>query len=497
MYFRTNKAIKSQSLHMKLTKGVIHSVGYTVIGSLPFLSALVLLPFYSNQLSTADFGLLNVYISLAILAQVLTTLGVDQYIPVLVNNPDYSSEEKKKLLSHAYGFQLIYGLLFALVLMVLGKFILGFIYSDETLSFWPYGALSVLTGFFNGYFRTQTTLLTFEENVKTYAVFNVINFILTIVLSLVFLDLYGASIYGPLLGRLLSGVLIFLLSLFYQMRHAPPAAATSGMKEVMSIGLIMFVYSLMMWVLNYIDRFVLTGWCSLEDVAIYDFCTKCLLPLEFMQMGLSGFLLPRLYKSFNGNFTNPSMSKANTLLHSFMVATVIGLIGTMVIIPLIGPVFIKNTALFDSFELMGVMGVGYLVRGLFILYMGVLMLRKEPKTLVKSLFYSSVVQIALLVSLVSLYGLYGAIIALALGKIVAVVLLRMEIKSRIVLAINPYKLIVYPALVAGLLVLSYFVQVELGYYTTIGIVGILCLFLSWFFFRNDIGKAREVLFGKD
>ena len=481
---------------MKLTKGVIHSIGYTVIGSLPFLSALVLLPFYSNQLSTADFGLLNVYISLALLSQVLTTLGVDQYIPVLVNNPDHNSEQKKKLLSHAYGFQLIYGLLFAGVLMLLGNFVLGLVYSDDTLEFWPYGALSVMTGFFNGYFRTQTTLLTFEENVKTYAVFNVINFVLTIGLSLVFLDIYGPSIYGPMLGRLISGVVIFLMSLLYQLRHAPPAAASSGMKEVMSIGLVMFMYSLMMWILSYFDRFVLTGWCTLEEVAIYDFCTKCLLPLEFLQMGLSGFLLPRLYKSFNGNFSNPGMSKANTLLHSFMVASVVGLIGTMVFIPIIGPVFIKNEALFDSFQLMGLMGIGYLVRGLFILYMGVLMLRKEAKKLVKSLFVSSVIQVGLLIPLVSLYGVYGAIAAMVAGKIISVVLLRLEMRKRVVLAINPNKLIIYPSLISGMLVIAFFLQNTTGYYTTLGAVALLSIFLSWFFFRNDIGKAKEVLFGK-
>jgi O-antigen/teichoic acid export membrane protein len=464
---------------------------------LPFLSALVLLPFYSNRLSTGDFGLLNVYISLALLAQVLTTLGVDQYIPVLVNNPDHSNEQKKKLLSHAYGFQLIYGLLFAGVLMLLGKFILGFVYSDDTLQFWPYGALSVLTGFFNGYFRTQTTLLTFEENVKTYAIFNIINFVLTIALSLIFLDYYGPSIYGPMLGRLLSGAVIFGLSLWYQFRHTAPSAATSGMKEVMSIGMVMFVYSLMMWVLSYFDRFVLTGWCTLEEVAIYDFCTKCLLPLEFLQMGLSGFLLPRLYKSFNGNFSNPGMSKANTLLHSFMVVSVVGLIGTMIFIPIVGPIFIKNAALFDSFELMGLMGIGFLVRGLFILYMGVLMLRKEAARLVKSLFFSSVIQIGLLIPFVSGYGVYGAIIAILLGKIISVALLRLEIKSRITLAINPYKLIVYPALISGMLVIAFFVQKTFGYYTTMGVVGVSSIFLSWFFFRRDIGKAREVLFGKD
>jgi O-antigen/teichoic acid export membrane protein len=253
----------------------------------------------------------------------------------------------------------------------------------------------------------------------------------------------------------------------------------------------------MMWVLSYFDRFVLTGWCTLEEVAIYDFCTKCLLPLEFLQMGLSGFLLPRLYKSFNGNFSNPGMSKANTLLHSFMVASVIGLIGTMVIIPLIGPVFIKNEALFDSFELMGLMGIGYLVRGLFILYMGVLMLRKEAKQLVKSLFVSSVIHVGLLIPLVSLYGVYGAIAAMVGGKIISVVLLRIEMRSRIVLAINQNKLIVYPSLISGLLVVAFFLQNTAGYYTTLGAVALLSIFLSWFFFRNDIGKAREVLFGKD
>ena len=214
-------------------------------------------------------------------------------------------------------------------------------------------------------------------------------------------------------------------------------------------------------------------------------------------MGLSGFLLPRLYKSFNGNFSNPSMSKANTLLHSFVVASVLGLIGTMIFIPIIGPVFIKNEALFDSFRLMGLMGISYLVRGLFILYMGVLMLRKEAKQLVKSLFFSSVIQIGLLVPLVSGYGVYGAIVAIVVGKIVSIVLLRYEIRTRITLAINPYKQIVYPALISGLLVIAFFLEDTFGYYATLGTVGVLSIFLSWFFFRNDVGKAREVLFGKD
>jgi len=58
-------------------------------------------------------------------------------------------------------------------------------------------------------------------------------------------------------------------------------------------------------------------------------------------------------------------------------------------------------------------------------------------------------------------------------------------------------LIVYPALISGMLVIAFFVQKTFGYYTTMGVVGVSSIFLSWFFFRRDIGKAREVLFGKD
>jgi O-antigen/teichoic acid export membrane protein len=129
--------------------------------------------------------------------------------------------------------------------------------------------------------------------------------------------------------------------------------------------------------------------------------------------------------------------------------------------------------------------------------MGVLMLRKEAKKLVKSLFVSSILQVGLLIPLVSLYGVYGAIAAMVAGKIISVILLRVEMRSRVVLAINPNKLIIYPSLISGLLVIAFFLQNTAGYYTTLGAVALLSIFLSWFFFRNDIGKAREVLFGKD
>jgi O-antigen/teichoic acid export membrane protein len=481
---------------MKLSTGARHSISYTLIGALPFLSALVLLPFYSNQLSTADFGLLNVYISLALLAQVITTLGVDQYIPVLISTTISDPERRKTLLSHAFGFQLVYGILATVVLCFLGSALMQWMYGSEASSFWPYGVLSIVTGFFNGYFRTQTTVFSFEERVRIYGGFNLFNFVLTIVLSLWFLNLYGPTIMGPIMGRLISGVAIFILSVVYQMKHSTPRAVGEGLKEVTTISMVMFFYSLVMWVLNYVDRFVITANCSLEDVAVYDFCMKCLSPLEFLQMGLSGFLLPRMYTSFSGNYERPEMSRANTLLHGFTVASVISLLGVMLVIPIIGPWFIRNEALFASFDLMGLVGIGFLTKTLFLPFMGVLMLRKEAGRVVRALTISAAIQVVALGAFTGPWGILGAVVAILIGKVFSVLLLRLEMGNRIVLRINLYKTLVYPSIISLLLVGLYILRETITLLGGVSIALGISILISWFFFRKDLGKAKEVIFGK-
>src|SRR5690606_12013974 len=53
------------------------SVIYTVAGSLPMASALILLPFYVEHLSTSDFGALSIYFAFSYFVQLLTTYSFD------------------------------------------------------------------------------------------------------------------------------------------------------------------------------------------------------------------------------------------------------------------------------------------------------------------------------------------------------------------------------------------------------------------------------------
>ncbi|HOH08223.1 MAG TPA: oligosaccharide flippase family protein, partial [bacterium] len=58
------------------------SLVYSVVGALPLAASVLLLPFYTNLLSTADFGRLALYISFSFLIQILVSFGLDSYITV-------------------------------------------------------------------------------------------------------------------------------------------------------------------------------------------------------------------------------------------------------------------------------------------------------------------------------------------------------------------------------------------------------------------------------
>ncbi len=475
---------------MKLSKPVIQSFLFTVVGALPFLSALVLLPFYSNYLSTENFGLLSMYISLSLLFQILTSFGVEQYVPILINE---RSGPPSITIQKVFGLQLVFGLSVVAIALLIGDWVLSFFYDQNTLSFFPFGLMSVATGFLNGYFRSETTYLTFNHEIKRYYFANFFNFLVTLVLSIAFIHLWGNDLMGPMLGRLLSGVLIFILALVYQSASRFPQIDFGALFSIGKITSLMFGYTLLMWVLSYIDRFILTAKISMDSVAVYDFATKCLLPVEFVMIGLNNFILPRIYSSWSGNLEHPPMERAKTLLHGLTVAAVFSISFTLVGIPLIAPIVVKNSALYESFPLMGILGIAYLTRAMFSLYLGILMLRKEVSAVVRALLFSALIHFVSLLIFVPTWGVEAALWLGILSKVIMVLFLQREVRKRVQMQFNAQKLITYPLLMSLVFAATYFLSPGMSYiYLSLGTL-IPAFLFTYLFFRKDLKRAYGLI----
>jgi O-antigen/teichoic acid export membrane protein len=168
----------------------------------------------------------------------------------------------------------------------------------------------------------------------------------------------------------------------------------------------------------------------------------------------------------------------------------------MIGIPIIAPWFVRNTELYASFSLIGILGVTFFSRALFSLYMGLLMLRKEPERLVFALFYSSILQVFLLTILVPRWGIEGAVWAVILGKGFSLVFLNLQLRTRVELDVNYQKMIFYPALMAAGLFAAYAAEDRIGYLAATAASAILGVILTLFFFRRDLGRAKGLLIEK-
>jgi O-antigen/teichoic acid export membrane protein len=75
------------------------SIIYTVAGALPMASAIILLPFYGNNLPLAVYGELATYIAFSMLVQVLVTYSFDTSVYVYYHEYKNAPEKLSQFLS--------------------------------------------------------------------------------------------------------------------------------------------------------------------------------------------------------------------------------------------------------------------------------------------------------------------------------------------------------------------------------------------------------------
>lgn len=428
---------------------------YSIGSALPMLSGFILLPFYTNLLTTYDYGLLMLYIGFSLFVQVLVSYALDAYIGVHYTEVKEDKEKTKTLISNVAGLLLIIGVAFFALSYVAGKPAFDAMFnSAHNLDYVPYGLMSIATGFFNSFFKVYTYLLIFQKRSGRYLFFNVFNFVLTIVISVIGLYMYPKSIVGPMYGRLLSGVGIFVISLISFGSEAGLQFRFSQLKGLNRFCFPFLVYLIFVWITGNVDRFIINDVLDADRVAVFDFAIKCTLLIDFVQSGIASAINPEVFdiwrKSGAGGTTRESNRYFNTL--SGISLVVISLF--MVFIPLLIPVVVKRNDYYSSFALMGALSASFATRGLYHFFLSILLYLKKTTLLPVIFMCSAAVQLPLTWWLTLKWGLNGAVIASVATKVAQVVFLFLFTRKYFSITMNAVKMVLLPSLfMAGMLVI--------------------------------------------
>ncbi|MBL7917391.1 MAG: oligosaccharide flippase family protein, partial [Bacteroidia bacterium] len=268
-----------------ISKGFLKSsIVYTIGGAMPMAASIILLPFYTNYLNEIHFLQVSFYISISLLFQIFFSFSTDTYFGVKYSQLSNNPEKQKLFVGTNAILLLLIGLGWLVITAFTGDAIMDYIFKPEYgMEFWPYGFYAIITAFFNSYFKTSTNSLIYFKKPLLFLSLNLINFIATLLISIGGLFLFPDSIIGPMYGRLLSGLVIFLLANMVFFKFGKLKFEKEFLPDLFRFCTPYLFYVLSAWILSFIDRFMLQKHISETDLNTYDLVLKCFFGIEFLQ----------------------------------------------------------------------------------------------------------------------------------------------------------------------------------------------------------------------
>lgn len=224
----------------------------------------LLVPLYTSILSTSGYGILdiiNVIISIGI---PILTLNISEAVMRFLLD---KNSDKEKILQVSISFS-IFSILLSFLLYPVFKF--TSIFSEFALLICFYIATTAVSGISTCYIRGI-------EKIFTYSIINVIRTATIGILSVVFLVIINLGVKGFLLAYIISEILTILFCVIFSIKDYH--LKISRLDKTLTAKMIKYSFflipnSLMWWVINSMDRFMITPMFGIESNGIYAISSK-------------------------------------------------------------------------------------------------------------------------------------------------------------------------------------------------------------------------------
>ncbi|MBS1682686.1 MAG: oligosaccharide flippase family protein [Bacteroidetes bacterium] len=434
-------------------KFVRNSLIYTVAGSLPMASAIILLPFYTNYLSTSLYGALAIYTSFSLLVQILITYSFDTAVYIYFHDFKHDKQKLATYISSAFGFMLLVSAAVLLVSFPFGNFILKLIPSHSAMQFYPYGLISVGSGIFQGIIKVNSSLLQTQERAGTFFKINLFSFSFIALFTLLGLIFFPDNLIGPILGRLIGVGLVGGWVLFSVYTEFGFHFDFQLLKQTIGFNNPSLLYQLIQWFNNYYDRVLLLFFLPLSQIGIYDLAVKCLLSVEFVLTGFYNSFYPKVLGMLALQPEKKSTVEINRYYNGLTAVTVLLVTFGIFALPIAIQWFVNKPGYLASIPLLPLIAITYLFRVLR-LYMAM------PYAAVKfykplPIYYLIIVSIKIagMFLLIPQFGLRGAVFATWIGYAAEIIILYFGIRSKFLFEFNALKLILIPVVIATIILL--------------------------------------------
>jgi len=464
-----------------------HSFIYTVAGSLPMASAILLMPFYGHFLSTEVFGLLSVYFAVSLLVQIFVTYSFDASIYVYYHEHKHDEQKLATFISSVFVFILGVSVIVSVLLSLTGYWLFEFIFDKEDVSFYPFGILSVATGVLQAVFKVNNSLLQTSEKATQFLKTNLFSFSLIASLTIAGMFLFPDSLWGPIGGKLIGALISFSWVLYSIIKTYGIQFNWTLIKETFSFNHPSLIYQIQQWFINYYDRIIILLLLSKSTVGYYDLAAKCLLAIDFLLTGINSSFYPKVLSIINTQKVKTSTIEVNRYYHGLTAVSILSVSFLIVFIPIAIKLFFPPTY-YEAINIIPLLGIIYLLRPLRMYFAMPFAALKYSKPLPLYYLFLAFFKITFMYLFTAYYGLLAIIAATLITYLIEILLLYIGIRNIFKIKLNNFKMIFAPMTIALLILTGETIirTLNLSYTWIHPIYIFVSVILLIWFYRNEL-----------
>lgn len=475
------------------------SLIYSLIGALPYTTGVILIPFFTARLTPEQFGINAIYYTLMYIVQLVSSAGLDTYIGVNYFQQKDESKRLREFIGTVLIILITLGSAVALIMLAGGSFLFSLIFrGDQSMTFFPWGMITVFSAIFNGFFKTYSNLLVNQQRPERFFWLNISNFIIILATSISLLYIFPFTLTGPIVGRLVPAAASCLVSVVLILSEYGLKFNKKHLDGLLAFCGPMILYGAMIWVVNYIDRYVIKYFMADPTyVGVFDLAVKLTMGVALLHSGLVNAIQPKVFSIWKDRDLRESTPEVNRYYNAFTALTLLVIPMVTIVCPLLVPIVVKNPVYFQAFPLIGILCLGYATSPAFYLFLAPLFYFKKTNVLPKIFFYSATIQVVMSSFFIWKFGLMGAVIANFMIKPVQAFFLYLESRKVFRFRLNLWKLFYLPLVVMSISLFLYIISPDKTGVIPASIQLVLSAILVFFTYRKEILQILPSLAGRN
>ncbi|HKO79456.1 MAG TPA: oligosaccharide flippase family protein [Chitinophagaceae bacterium] len=406
---------------MKTKKVLANSIIYVILGFLAPAVNFFLIPIYTRELSTADFGIItlaNIIVSVLVNLMGLGLVGAFArfYYEELSDRGN-----QLKLFSTTLFGMLIAGLVIGLVFYITGQQLLSSLFTNRSFTIESYGIFVIFTALGMNIQTLVQALYRNDENVKLYTIWSIV-FFLTVVIGVysgVVILQKGAlgSVGGRMWGTIIP-VLVFLVAFFTKY---PPAFNRKMAVSMLNYGWPLVIYLMLSLAFNSVDKVMVERYFKdLSVLGVYGFAFLIASVMEIFLNAINSAVNPQVYRLLKEN-TPDASKQVNQLLKMVVLTMLLLLLGLIVVAAPAITWFIKLDYQ-EAVLYLPLLFIAYIPRIYFTIYSIPLFYFNKTRVLPWISAVSFIAGLLLSILFIPVWGIYGICVAVLLTRAVQCVL---------------------------------------------------------------------------